>query len=532
MGASAIALDFVIGPPCQDNIPLSKSLAAAPISLGFFLSDRLEDEPPIKGHIASRGSFGNLAPWQAAGAETSCRSLLELASGSSANSLAADEDGLVRSVPVFTAVGNGLYPSLAVDGIRIFLGLGAVILSNDPPSIIMGNETTKYTVPIDEFGEAKIRPTSAEQQRQRTVSAIDILSGQVEDDQFSGNLVLVGSSAPQFGGLRQTAGHLLRASVQIHADFANNIILENIPTETKLGILYNIIIITIILTISILVSSINPIFCSVNTFGVVICTIFVSWYIYYYYDLIIDPTLLILSAIVSYISTGIVEYSRIRKEEALIREKFEQRMPAHIVSKIVSNPKLFKLEGELRETTSLFTDIEDFAKSTERSQPVELIKLLDSYFTQIARIVISKGGMVDKTIGDGLHAMFNAPIDLPGHADVAVNCALEILEFSEKFRSRPEAIRVQMGRTRIGIETGDVVMGDIGYSKKIDYTAVGSSINIASRLQEENKKYGTSILVGSNTKSKMKSGSIKFVGKVKIRGIGERNIYTVERNVN
>ena len=134
--------------------------------------------------------------------------------------------------------------------------------------------------------------------------------------------------------------------------------------------------------------------------------------------------------------------------------------------------------------------------------------------------------MVDRTIGDGIHALFNAPVDLENHAQAALACAQDILDFTEYFRHLPTVAPYDLGRTRIGIETGNVVLGDVGASGKVDYTAFGSAINIASRLQDANKRMGTSILIGEKASSYIKNVDLVDLGAIEIRGIGMMHAFT------
>jgi adenylate cyclase len=170
-----------------------------------------------------------------------------------------------------------------------------------------------------------------------------------------------------------------------------------------------------------------------------------------------------------------------------------------VVERIAANPSVLKLRGERRQITALFTDVENFTGMTRRAEPEALVALLDEYFEGVAQIVIDHGGMIDKLIGDGVHALFNTPVDLEDHPVKAVHCAIMIHEWTEAFRRTPAAQRLGFGRTRIGVETGDTIVGDVGIRTKLDYTAYGDAINAAARLETANKELGTSICIGPAT---------------------------------
>jgi adenylate cyclase len=136
--------------------------------------------------------------------------------------------------------------------------------------------------------------------------------------------------------------------------------------------------------------------------------------------------------------------------------------------------------------------------------------------------------MVDKIVGDGLHAFFNAPLDLPDHAEKAVACAVAIVKATEALRREPELATIGFGRTRIGIETGPAVLGDVGRGTRRDYTAYGQAVNLASRLEGANKRLGTAVLIGPGT-AKALAGrlALRSRGLIAISGL-EKEIEVFE----
>jgi adenylate cyclase len=195
-----------------------------------------------------------------------------------------------------------------------------------------------------------------------------------------------------------------------------------------------------------------------------------------------------------------------------------------MVRRIVENPHEIRFAGETRVITALITDIEGSTALTERIGPEATISLLDRYIDTVAGIIVAHGGMVDKIVGDGVHAFFNAPLDLTGHAEKAVAAACAIIEATEKLRREPDLVAAQLGRTRIGIETGLAVLGDVGRGSRRDYTAYGRPVNLASRLDEANKRLGSSILLGPGTVEAL-------AGRVALRSHGQIAISGVEQKV-
>jgi adenylate cyclase len=139
--------------------------------------------------------------------------------------------------------------------------------------------------------------------------------------------------------------------------------------------------------------------------------------------------------------------------------------------------------------------------------------------------------MVDKVIGDSVHAIFNAPLDVPGHATCAVSCAFAIIDFTQAFEAEPDIAAIGLGRTRIGIETGPAVVGEFGSEGKLDYTAHGSAVNTASRLEGLNKTLGTSICVGPGCRAAVTAFAFRDLGPIEIRGRGSLQVFEPLRAV-
>jgi adenylate cyclase len=203
-----------------------------------------------------------------------------------------------------------------------------------------------------------------------------------------------------------------------------------------------------------------------------------------------------------------------------LRASFEQHLAPEVVRRITADPRALRLEGELREITAFFTDIDGFTAMTERAEPTDLVTLLDAYFDMASRVVIAHGGMIDKIVGDAVHAIFNAPFELHDHPGRAMDCALALHAESEAIRHTLLGQKMQLGRTRIGIETGVAIVGDIGGSRKLDYTAHGTVMNTAARLEAANKELGSWICIGPGTAARLDRARLRPLGTMTPRGLG------------
>jgi adenylate cyclase len=210
------------------------------------------------------------------------------------------------------------------------------------------------------------------------------------------------------------------------------------------------------------------------------------------------------------------------KQRRWIKGVFAQYVPATVVDQLIRNPKLVSLGGEERTVTSLFSDIASFTSISEKMDPVTLVKFLNEYLTRMNDILFRYGGTIDKYEGDAIVAFFNAPLDVKNHETAAALTALEIQIATEDLSKKWES---RFGRplvTRVGINSGKAVVGNIGSQSRFDYTAIGDTINLASRLEGANKFYGTRVIASESTARGCDVSVIsRPVDRVRVKGKAE-----------
>lgn len=207
-----------------------------------------------------------------------------------------------------------------------------------------------------------------------------------------------------------------------------------------------------------------------------------------------------------------------RQQRQFIRDAFSQYISPGIVDHLLGNPEQLNLGGEVREVTYLFTDLAGFTTLTEKTQPDVLVAVLNDYLEGMCSILFRHEGTLDKIVGDAVVAFFNAPVGQTDHGARAVACALEMDEFSEKFRKQKNAEGIDLGLTRIGVHSGPAIVGNFGGKQIFDYTSQGDTVNTAARLESVNKHLGTRICISAATRAFCKKGSFRPVGRLVLKG--------------
>lgn len=218
---------------------------------------------------------------------------------------------------------------------------------------------------------------------------------------------------------------------------------------------------------------------------------------------------------------------------AWITESFGKYVSPELVTLIAESPNGVELDGEQKMLTILFSDLKDFTHISEKLTPKELVKFLNEYFVRVTEIILRNGGTVDKFIGDAVMAFWNAPLNQEGHEELAMRSALEILDVSRRMQEESAWGAQFTLATRIGINTGQAIVGNIGSSIRFNYTTVGDTVNLASRLEGLNQHYGTSILVSETTRARIKDKvTFRELDRVTVKGKSQpTTIYEpLERN--
>jgi len=222
-------------------------------------------------------------------------------------------------------------------------------------------------------------------------------------------------------------------------------------------------------------------------------------------NLFVPPALGMVSA---YFGSAIVDFLKERKQKILIKGMFSQYLNPELVDELVNHPERLTLGGVRKNMTVLFSDLANFTTISEKTEPEVLVEMLNKYFDEMTEIIFETKGTLDKFEGDAIMAFWNAPIDDEKHQYNASLAALKMKKKVNELKGYWSSIVGFDFSIRVGINSGEMIVGNMGGKKKFDYTVIGDNVNLASRLETINKVYGTDIIISEFVYEKIKNDFI------------------------
>ncbi len=350
-----------------------------------------------------------------------------------------------------------------------------------------------------------------------SANQLNIFNEILNEGVFKDKIVLLGVTLEEFKDLVPTPFYIsskgLTPGVEIHATALANLLNNERINVFNIFILWIILILTSFSLLFLKYS--KPVIISV-LFSILILTIvIVDFFLFVKMNLIIRLTPIILVLVITYI-TGITDSIFVsQRERRYIKNAFQRYVPGVILDELVKNPKEIVLGGEEKVLTVMFTDIEGFTSFSEGKEPKYVVNLINQYLSSMTKIVFKHKGTVDKYEGDAIMAVFGAPHYFEEHPVEAVYSALEMKEEVQKMWNEgfPKL------KTRFGINTGKMIVGNLGTEERMDYTVIGDSVNLASRLEGANKFYGTTILISGSTAEYVKDKiPLREIDKIRVKG--------------
>ena len=425
-------------------------------------------------------NFGNIEP--------NVKAINNTAAGIGIVNTLPELDGVTRRIPMVVQSNGNLWPSISLETLRV--------ASGDPSFQVKVTDGAIEAVRIPKFGKittdqlGRIWVDWSSKPNQHSASNLP--------KDFGGSIVIVGVTAkglnnPVASPIGAIYPHHLQAAVLDTVTSGTNITRPDYADGAEL--LSTLLLCLLILFITrythgyILPLSIGVIayYGSLQLFG--------------RYGYLFDITIPLLTILLVYAHGYTVKFLSELKQKLQIKKQFGTYLSPALVEKLQRNPELLVLGGESRELSIMFTDVRGFTTISEHyGEDVQgLTKIMNRYMTAMTAKIIENNGTLDKYIGDAQMAFWNAPVDEPNHAKQAVKTALQMMGSLDAFNDEIAKENVPAFGMGLGINTGTVVVGNMGSDQRFDYTCLGDSVNLASRLEGQSKPYGVKIILGERT---------------------------------
>jgi adenylate cyclase len=443
----------------------------------------------------------------------------------------ADDSGMIRSVPLIIDYNNQMYPSLPLELIRVFKKSNKLLINYNEfgvENIIIDD----LIIPTDKKGRLTVNFRGGVKSF-KYISAVDILNNNFQYEDFDNKIVLIGTSATGIFDLKATPFSNTFPGVEVHANVIDNILQQDFITKPLKVDTINILIIFIVTFLSIYLLAYSTLWFNPFILIIMIGILYkFNYYMLFTKGMILDTIIPTLSIFISVIMATFLKYFFKIKNEKMIKEKFANKVSKDVMNDLLNNNES-KFKTINREVTIFFSDIRNFTNISETIQePEMLIEFMNQYMEPMTKIIMNNNGTVDKYIGDAIMAYWNAPSIINNHADKALKSALEQLyklqELNIIIKTNPIFANVvhmssKLGQEPldigIGLNTGEVVIGEMGSSIRSDYTIIGDAVNLGSRLESLCKYYDSKCNISNFTKNKLQGDYIfRYLDLVKVKG--------------
>jgi adenylate cyclase len=431
-----------------------------------------------------------------------------------------DDDGTVRMEPIVIRYQNGYYPSLDIatalaftneplDKVAVvFHGTGLARVDLGTTRVPADAEGKVY---IDFHGPAGTYPT---------YSIADLALRKAPMEAFRDRIVLIGPTATGIGDTRPTPFDPVFPGVEVHANFIDNLLAGSFvrsgPSENLVDMLFLVL---FSLPVGVAVSVLRPLRSALLLPVVAGLFLLFVQHAFSAHGLLYAVFLPLATLFATY--SMVVSYSFFfeEREKKLVRGAFQQYMAPEVISQVLDRPELLRLGGDEKQLTAMFSDIRGFTALSEGLTPSGLVELLNEYFSEMTEVIFKNQGTLDKYIGDAMMAFWGAPLDVPDHAARACRAAIEMTSGLARLQERWS----QQGRPRIdigiGLNTGPMLVGNMGSERRFNYTIMGDSVNLASRLEGVNKTFGTRVIISESTAAEAHSVvTVRELDMIRVKG--------------
>ena len=515
--------------PDNDQI-FAAAITGRPVVTAFASSaGSTGEQTPVKAGFAQTGADATNAPPRLGKITANIPAIDSAAAGiGSINIDLAREQGVARQIPLLWTDGSRLYPSLAVEALRVAQGIDTLLVhaaadtDNAIESLVIGD----FSLPLSESGMFHIyyRPDSPE----LYVSAARVIGGKQHEalrPLIEGNLVFVGTSAVGLLDVRTTALGETVPGVSIHAQIAEQVLSGTFLTRPEWAAGTELLIVLLAgLVITVLGSIVKPWVTMLSSSFLAACILGLTVMAFRSQGVLFDATFPLLSLAAIFLSSIAFRLLVTDKEGRKLRGAFGHYVAPSILAEIETNPKALKLGGEIRDVTVMFVDIENFTPLSEKLKPEDLVHVINMLLDACSKAILAEQGTIDKYIGDAVMAFWNAPVTIADHQYRAARAAIGIRHAIASLNKQPElaALLKVSGAAplavRIGLASGPACVGNMGSTERFDYSVLGETVNIASRAEGICKRIDHDITIAGAITERTATLASLFAGKVPMKG--------------
>ncbi len=526
-GARAVLFDLFFSEDSIYGVEDDEAFAAGvtqfdPAYFVLFASRQDAGGPPppkavfTKSRVPFEDRIPRFMPHAASLASLPLPSLVEAATGLGNVRTDPDVDGIYRRVPLLTRLGQAVIPHVSLKVVSDLTNVEAIVWPRRTRLFVDGRP-----VPLDRHGNLMINYIGGVDSypnyplAQVLISAQQLAEGKEPDLNpavLAGRVVVVGVAAPGLYDLKPTPLARVYPGPEIHATLIDSLLRRDFIRPVRPWV-------TALVALAMALAAALGM-AHLERLGLI-----AAW-LGGFFGLIIGVSVLLFwlniwMPIIAPVGAGMCaaftmllrRYLTEGRKRRAIRKAFGQYLSPEVVTEIAKDPENVRLGGEENIVTIFFSDIANFTTTAETMSPSELVALLNRYLTEVSSIIVGHEGTLDKYIGDAVMAFWGAPLKLEDHAALAVLTALEVQEKLVAFPELP---------TRIGIHTGQAVVGNIGSDMRFNYTAIGDTVNLASRLEGVNKQFGTRIIISETTYARVGTAiEARQIGRVRVKGRAE-----------
>jgi adenylate cyclase len=513
-------------PALDSDRVFGKEIGKHAVVLGYFMSpkpDRAAVIPPpvLNGDALPRGHFSAV---EATGWSGNRPEIQENATASGHLAPALDVDGITRSVPMLMRLDGNYYEAMSLALARTYLG--NVPIAVHPELTTRGSETIGWigsigigngTIPLDEAMRALV-PFRGGPYTFRYISATDVIRGTLPADELVDKIVIVGTSAQGLLDIRLTPVGEDYPGVEVHANMVSGILDQTIKQKPLYATAAST---TIVLFLGLALALILPrlgVLASTATAACVLAAIVTGNLLLFKSGYVLNLAAPMLLVLLLYFFNIVYGFFLEARHKRLITGLFGTYVPKELVAEMSKNPEDYSMEGESRIMTVLFSDVRDFTSISEGLTAESLKDMMNTYLTAMTEVIQDKRGTIDKYIGDAIMAFWGAPIGDDKHAGHGVEAALDmqrrIRELDPEFAKRGWP-HLNIG---VGLNCGEMNVGDMGSRFRRAYTVMGDAVNLASRLEGLTKEYGVGILVSESMVAAAEGFVYREIDTVVVKG--------------